>query len=166
MGVRVHATRCRAVLEADADVEIADSDARRNVLRPSLDEPDLDAATRSAKAPDGGGHDGCERAREHADAEMATRLLDGLAELCLGQSQPLGERIGVDEQQLPCLCQRETALAASDQLRPDLRLERTNVLRDRRLGQCKSLRRAREGAPMRDLPEREQAAWLENNLSL
>ena len=112
------------------------------------------------------GHVRGERARERADAQLAGGVPGQLGELPAGEVQPVGDDVGVLEQQRARGRERQPAGAALEQLRARLALERRDLLRDRGLGQRQGLGRAREGAEPRDLAESQHAARVDHRLSL
>ena len=107
-----------------------------------------------------------ERARERADAQLARRVARELLELARGELEPVGDHVGVREQQLAGGRERQPAGPALEQPRARLALERGDLLGDRGLGQRQRLGRARERAEPRDLAEREHAARIDHRHSL
>ena len=87
-------------------------------------------------------------------------------DLAVRLGEPVGDRVGVREQQGARLGHRRAAGAAVQQPDAELALERGDLLRDGGLGQRERLGRARERAAPGDLAEREQAAWIEHRRSL
>ena len=89
-----------------------------------------------------------------------------LGDLAVRLGEPVGDRVGVRQQQGARLGHRRTAGAAVQQPDAELALERGDLLRDGGLGQRERLGRARERAAPCDLAEGEQAAWVEHRRSL
>ena len=73
-----------------------------------------------------------------------------------GLREPVGDRVGVGEQQRARLGRRRPARAALEQPHAELALERRDLLRDRRLGERERLAGPRERALPDDLTERQQ----------
>ena len=85
-----------------------------------------------------------------------------LGDLGAGLREPLGDGVGVREQQRADLGRRGAAGAAVQQADAELALERGDLLGDRRLRQRERLGRAGERPAVRDLAKGEQAARVDH----
>ena len=103
------------------------------------------------------GIDGRERARERADAQRLALGVGQLGDLLTGLREPVGDRVGVCEQQRAGRGRRRPARAAVEQLHAELALERSDLLGDGRLGQRERVAGARERPLMRHFAERQQS---------
>ncbi len=107
-----------------------------------------------------------QRARERAEPQRRAVGAGELGDLGVGLAEPVGDRVGVREQQRARLGDRRAARPAVEQPDAELALERGDLLGDGRLRQRERLGRAREGAAPGDLAEGEQAAWVEHRHEL
>ena len=121
-----------------------------------LDRLDLDVRLLRAQAHDRVRDHRRERARERADAQRLALGVGQLGDLLAGLREPVGDRVGVGEQQRAGGGRRRPSGAAFEQLHAELALERGDLLGDRRLGQRERVARARERPLMRHFPERQQ----------
>ena len=153
--------RDRGVLEADGDVQRAVRDRGAVLGRRALDDLDLQARLLLAQPGDRRRDDRAERAGERAGAQRLALGGHALGDLLVGLGEPLGDRVGVGEQQRADLGRRGTAGPAVEQADAELALERGDLLGHRRLGQRERLGRARERAAVRDLAEGEHAARVD-----
>ena len=83
----------------------------------------------------------------NAPTRSVSRRRRQLGDLRVGLREPVGDRVGVGEQQRAGLGRRRPAGAAVEQLDAELALERSDLLRDRRLRQRQRLAGARERPP-------------------
>ncbi len=127
------------------------------LLAGRLDRLDLDVRLLRAQAHDRLRDHGRERARERADAQRLALGVGQLGDLLAGLREPVGDRVGVGEQQRAGRGRRRPARAAFEQLHAELALERGDLLGDRRLGQRERLARARERALTRHFAERQHS---------
>ena len=134
------------VLEADRDVQRAVRDRRAVVGGRALDDLDLQVGRVLVQLRDRRRDDRAERARERAGAQRLALGGDALGDLLAGLGEPLGDGVGVGEQQRADLGRRRAARAAVEQADAELALERGDLLGDRRLGQRERLGGARERA--------------------
>ena len=87
-------------------------------------------------------HAGGERAREGADVQLARDVARELLELARGELEPVGDHVGVRQQQLAGGRELQAARPAVEQPRARLALERGDLLGDRGLGERQRLGRA------------------------
>ena len=161
------APRRGGVLESDGEVQLAAPHGVGQGHRVALPDGDLRAGGLLAHARDGGGDEPREGGREGTDAQAGAVARGELRQLDAGQLEPLGDRVGVREQDRAGRRQLQAAGPAVEQPGADLALERGDLLRDGRLGQRQLARRPGEGPPMRDGAERQDAARVHSrNLSL
>ena len=86
---------------------------------------DLDLGELLAQPRDRGRDDGGERARERADAQRLALGGGQLGDLGVGLREPVGDRVGVGEQQRARLGRRRAARPAVEQPHAELALERS-----------------------------------------
>ena len=154
------------VLEADRDVQRAGAHALDELVRRALGDVGLDlgplgvsrASARGTRVASALGNAPMRSSRAACPASSASWPA--------GELQPVGDDVGVLEQQRARRRERQPAGPALEQLRARLALERRDLLRDRGLGQRQRLGRARERAEPRDLAERQHAARVDHRLSL
>ena len=99
-------------------------------------------------------------ARALGNAPIAQGLAVGggqLADLAVGLREPVGDRVGVGEQERSGLGRHRPARPAVQQPDAELPLERRDLLRHRRLGEAEGVAGLRERALPDDLAERQQA---------
>ena len=166
LGAVRHVRRRREVLEADGGVQLARRHRGAVGLRRALDRLDLHLRSLLVQLRDRRGDDRAERARERADPQGLALRGDQVGQLRVGLGEPLGDRVGVGEQQRAGLGGRRAARPAVEQAHADLPLERGDLLGDRRLGERERVGRPRERATVGDLAEGEQPARFEHSHSL
>ena len=84
-------------------------------------------------------------------------------QVCLSGLEPGDDRVGVAQEQVPCLGQRDRARAARalDELLADDPLERRDLLADRRLGVAQGVRGPAERRLAPDRGQRDQITQLQ-----
>ena len=92
----------------------------------------------------------------------APRSSPELGELGVGQRQALGQGVGVLERERAGVGQRQPAVPAVQQPRPQLALERGDLLGHRGLGQRQLTRGGRERSGPRDGAEGEQPTRIQH----
>jgi hypothetical protein len=160
------ATLVRDVLEGEGRVQAAVLHGGFEVDHRAFGDLDLERGVALAQDVDGGGDDGGEGAREGADAQEGALLGDELRELLGGEREPAGDGVGVFEKEPAGGGRCAAAGAALEEAGAELALERGDLLGDRGLAEVQRVRGAGERAVAGDLAEGEQAAWINDSLSL
>ena len=136
----------------EADVELAALDRLLDLLVVELADHDVDAGPRGGEAAHHGGEEARAGRLERADAQRADLARLQRVQVGLRGLQPRDDRVGVPEQQLARLGERDRPRAAGplDELLADDPLERRDLLADRRLRVAEPLGRASERALARE----------------
>ena len=150
----------------EGDVELAPLDHLQQLLLVhGLAQNDLDAGMGLGEAAQQRRKDACADALEGSDAEPAGVACLERQHVRLRREQPCVDRIGVTEEDLPGLGQRDGAGATGplDEAKADDPLESRDLLRDRGLRIAETLGGLAERAHVRDRLERHQMTQVETH---
>jgi hypothetical protein len=154
------------VVGDDRDVDLARRQAPDKRRGQALGELELDVGVLVGERPDRQRDQGRIGRPERTEPQAAARQAGERLELRLGRRQPVEDRVGVLEQQLPGERQPDAARAAVDQLRPRLELERGDLARDGGLGERERRGGRRERAAASNLAQDHETADVEHAISV
>ena len=144
------------VLEGQGEMQLTSCDAGAGDGGADFLDDDGDARVTLLQALHGGRDQIGERARECADDQTPAMLSDTLGELRSGQREPIGDRVGVLEENRALRRQRQSAGPTFQQTGADLGFKTGDLLRDRWLRQRERRGRTRKRPLASDGPERQQ----------
>ncbi len=106
------------------------------------------------------------RAREGADPQRSGQPVPGVDQFGGGQLQPLQHRLGMADEVAPGRRQGHPPPGALQQRHPGLPLQHGQLLGDGGRAEGERLGHGGDGAPVGELPEQAQAAYVEHRPSL
>ena len=157
-----HALADPLELEQQREVELARSQARRDLVGLALGERDLDPGVGTAERGDRLGHQGGARGREGGRAQVAAAARGDCRDFVLGGLQLGEDAADVPGQRGARGGRADAAAGPLDQRRPCFSLKRLDRLRDRRLRVVERVGGGREGALGDDLAKDVQALHIKH----